>query len=82
MADIDDPHSSAVSIVEATVFTTPVILVISLGAYVFVLVVFLIIKEILVSKGKGKGFFSVVSLYLSITAGYLVIIGSLLLLFS
>ena len=36
----------------ASVFTTPVILVISLGSYVFAVIVLLIIKEILVSKGK------------------------------
>ena len=37
----------------ASVFTTPVILVISLGSYVFAVIVLLIIKEILVSKGKS-----------------------------
>ena len=52
MADSDIAHPSVTSIVEPKVLTTPVILVVSLGAYVFVLVVFVIVKEILVSKGE------------------------------
>ena len=36
---------------EPSVLTTPVIVIISLGAYVFAVAVLLIIKEVLVSKG-------------------------------
>ena len=39
---------------EPNVLTTPVIVIISLGAYVFAIAVLLIIKEVLVSKGKGS----------------------------
>ena len=56
MATSAEALSTAASVVKPPVLTTPVILVISLGAYVFVLVVLLIIKEILVSKGKPRCF--------------------------
>ena len=50
------PTTAALSTVvsattEPSVLTTPVIVIISLGAYVFAVAVLLIIKEVLVSRG-------------------------------